>query len=377
MADCCCVPEGENFKVNTCKKAKKSLAERFALLDEKMEEKEVIRAAFRRGDMSAVQTFSDWVYLWIREVLPNVVKERTRLMYGETMERHILPYLGEKKLLELTGACIEQWTEELQAQEVPFTMDGRMKEGTVRNTLSILSGCLRDAQKWGILQKNPCTEVAETMKSRNVYETGEWLRREELRKLLPQFHLYLAENQYPLGMAYELILYTGISLSEVLALRWRDFNEKTETIRVEAMILLRRMAGNSEDFYTVEPLQGRRNREVPAPAALMRRLLEIRKEYRRGEEDFVVSEDGRTILRPDRFRAWLTRCSRRELGRNVTTRMLRDTYAISALRNGADSDTVAELLGACSSRQIIRRYLPKQRMDGRAIVEEMYARVNS
>ncbi len=50
---------------------------------------------------------------------------------------------------------------------------------------------------------------------------------------------------------------------------------------------------------------------------------------------------------------------------------------ISALRNGADSDTVAELLGACSSRQIIRRYLPKQRMDGRTIVEEMYARVNS
>ena len=45
-------------------------------------------------------------------------------------------------------------------------MDGKMKEGTIRNTLSVLSGCLRDAQKRGMIQDNPCVKVADVITGR-------------------------------------------------------------------------------------------------------------------------------------------------------------------------------------------------------------------
>lgn len=81
-------------------------------------------------------------------------------------ERHILPYIGDVKLVDLTSGKIEQWIESLRNQDIPFTMDGKMKEGTIRNTLSVLSGCLRDAQKRGMIQDNPCVKVADVITGR-------------------------------------------------------------------------------------------------------------------------------------------------------------------------------------------------------------------
>ena len=82
------------------------------------------------------------------------------------MGRHILPYIGDVKLVDLTSGKIEQWIESLRNQDIPFTMDGKMKEGTIRNTLSVLSGCLRDAQKRGMIQDNPCVKVADVITGR-------------------------------------------------------------------------------------------------------------------------------------------------------------------------------------------------------------------
>lgn len=312
------------------------------------------------------QTLEDWVHLWIGEILPNVIKNRTRQMYTETMGRHILPYIGDVKLTELTSGKIEQWIETLKMQEVPFTMDGKMKEGTIRNTLSVLSGCLRDAQKRGLIRENPCTEVAEVIMGRNVYEEEEWLTKEQIQTLQTEFCEYHAENGYPIGAAYELILYTGITLSEVLALKWKDLSESDCRIQIHSIVLLQ------EEGTEVEELKGRKKREIPVAADLMERLQKIRMQYFRTDEDYVISETGDDPLRQDRFRAYLSRCSKRTLHRTVTPRMLRDTYAIYALKAGMDSDTVAELLGCSSSRQVINRYMPRKSCDRQQIVEQLY-----
>ncbi len=358
------------------KKTGKSLTERFELLDRSTEEEEQIREAFRKGDLSVIETLDDWVYLWIREILPNAVKERTRLMYGETMERHILPHIGTLKLSDLTAERINRWINTLKMQKMPCTMEGKMKEGTVRNTLSILSGCLRDAQKRGLIKENPCIEVAEVMTSRNVYEEKEWLTSEEIVGLQPEFSAYRAENDYPIGIAYELILYTGISLSEVLTLQWKDVCEDARTLQIRSVLVLRNTTRADSGFFEVEELRGHRKRNVPVPEKLMEKLRKIRIQYQRTGEEYVVSEMGDSLLRQDRFRTYLMRCSKRKLKRNVTPRMLRDTYAIYALKAGADSDTVAGLLGFSSSKQIIRRYMPEKVMNQQQIVESVYEECN-
>ena len=122
-------------------------------------ELESLRQAFRQGNFTQIHTLKEWVYVWIREVLQGVVKPTTIRMYAETMEHHIFPALGEEQLQELSGEQLEDWLELLSRQSVTGTRTGKMTEGTVRNVLSVLSGSLRDAQKYGLIDSNPCLDV--------------------------------------------------------------------------------------------------------------------------------------------------------------------------------------------------------------------------
>lgn len=121
-------------------------------------------------------------------------------MYRETMERHILPVLGTCPLKELTPDRVERWITWLQSSQVPGTMKGKMTEGTVRNTLSVLSGCLRDAQKYGLIEENPCLEPSWKIRGKNLWEQREWLEEEQIQKLEVTVLKYRNKAGYPEGL---------------------------------------------------------------------------------------------------------------------------------------------------------------------------------
>ncbi|MBS6396071.1 MAG: tyrosine-type recombinase/integrase family protein [Clostridiales bacterium] len=339
--------------------------------DERMERK---REAFGKGDFSEIIVLSDWVYIWLRDVLPNVVKETTIRMYAETMDHHILPSLGTLPLEELTEQAVQKWIGHLQEASIPGTQSGRMTEGTVRNTLSVLSGCMRDAQKYGLIDRNPCLENAWTLKSRNVWEQQSWLDEEQIRVLEPLLAAYQDEDGYPIGLGFQLVLYTGITLSEAAALRWRNVDIPGQRLKVEDFVAVKREGGENgeERRYELEPLTGRKRREVPVPGVLLRRLKELSGEYGGRPEDFVLSRSDQEPIRMDRMRAALMRRANSCGMGPVTLRMLRDTYAVRAVQSGATSDTIAELMGFASSQQVIRRYMPRSVTDKQELVRRMF-----
>lgn len=87
--------------------------------------------------LTGIRTLEEWNEVWTKEILVGVVKENTRAMYRDTMERHILPFLGKTPLKELTSRKVGEWVAGLQESSIPGTMQGKMTEGTVRNTLSV------------------------------------------------------------------------------------------------------------------------------------------------------------------------------------------------------------------------------------------------
>jgi len=321
-------------------------------------------------------TLNDWVGVWIENVLPNVVKETTICMYAETMERHILPLLGQTPLTKMTEKTVEDWVKKLKEMPVPGTQNGRMTEGTVRNTLSVLSGCLRDAQKYGLMGQNPCPGVAWSLEGRNINEHREWLSEEQIEELEPILAAYQDESGYPIGLGFQLVLYAGITLSEAAALRWQDVDPKNETLQVKNFIAVRRERQNAgEDRrYEMQSLTGRKQRSVPVPEFLMCKLVQVRKDFQAGEEDFVLSRSDREPVRVDRMRAALLRRGNSCGMGTVTPRMLRDTYAMRAVQAGATSDMIAELMGFASSQQVIRRYMPKTAADKKDLVNKMFAK---
>lgn len=340
--------------------------------DEDLEQK---RMLFQKGDFTQIYTLNDWVYIWLRDVLPNVVKRTTIRMYAETMEHHIFPILGGRRLEDITEQAVQEWVDYLRRLAVPGTQNGQMTEGTVRNTLSVLSGCMRDAQKYGLIDRNPCLESAWTLRSKNVGEHQEWLSEEEVSRLEPLLAEYQDEDGYPIGLGFQLVLYAGITLSEAAALRWKDVDFKEEQIRVDYFVALKRELHQKDKegrVYELERLTGRKRREVPVPGVLIRQLRQVKAEFSGMDEDFVLCRSDQEPIRMDRMRAALMRKSNSCGMGTVTPRMLRDTYAMRAVHAGASSDMIAELMGFASSQQVIRRYMPKSAVDKRELVRKMF-----
>ena len=81
-----------------------------------------------------------------------------------------------------------------------------MTEGTVRNVLSVLSGSLRDAQKYGLIDSNPCLDVHFFEKKDQSSDCRSWLQPEQIQKLEPVLVSYKDEDGYPLGLGFQLVL---------------------------------------------------------------------------------------------------------------------------------------------------------------------------
>lgn len=333
---------------------------------------EALRVDFRQGNYTQIHTLKEWVYVWIREVLHGVVKPTTIRMYAETMEHHIFPILGEQELQNLSGEKLEDWLTSLSRQSVTGTRTGKMTEGTVRNVLSVLSGNLRDAQKYGLIDHNPCLDVHFFDKKDNSGDCRTWLEPEQVRQLEPVLASYTDEDGYPLGLGFQLVLYTGITLSEAAALRWEDVDFQNKTLKIRYFVAMKRTRPEDDRVYELEKLTGRKNRLVPVPDFMMRMLKNLKESYESRPEEFVLGNQAKEPVRVDRLRAALQRRSHMCGMDTVTPRMLRDTYAMRAVQAGATSDLIAELMGFASSQQVIRRYMPANKMNERELLDRMF-----
>lgn len=327
---------------------------------------------FHEGKLSGTDTLEVWSGVWIGSVLPNVIKGTTIRMYSDTMERHILPFIGDISLEDLTENVLSDWIRHLRKK--PLAGDRVMTEGTIRNTFSILSGCLRDAQKAGLIKRNPCQDFEWDMKIKNLWECGEWLDDEQIARLEPYLADYRDEEGYPLGIAYELILYAGITISEAVVLRWEDVDLKSGKLFVNRFAVERKALPESgEDaVYGVENAVGRRKREVPLPGKLCGKLSHIRRVFGGQEKDYIIHSMNNTPVRLERLRSALTWRGRSSGVGNVTPQMLRDSYAMKAVRAGATSDVLAELMGFASPQQVVRRYMPRVSEDKRLLIDRMF-----
>lgn len=365
----------KNGRITDCGCERVRPAEKYGYFERYYDEKlELKRRLFASGDYHEICTLKDWVYVWLREILPGVVKQTTQIMYGETMERHILPVLGDKKLRDIMPSDVKKWLDYLRIENVPGTVNETMTEGTVRNTLSVLSGCMRDAQRYGLITQNPCLEPSWTLQTRNINESHEWLTEEQIALLEPLLLQYQSEEGYPLGIGFQLVLYTGLLMSEAVALRWKDIDFSKKTLEVRYFVsLTKSLESTALDIeYHLEKAVGRRRREVPIPNVFLKKLEEVHRKFPGGEEDFVLYSPDHKVVRLDRMRSALMRKGKSAGIEKVTPQMLRDTYAMRAVEAGATSDVIAELMGFASSQQVVRRYMPKRTVDKQELVNRMY-----
>ena len=280
--------------------------------------------------------FEAWAQEWMLKEVGGRVKASTYQRYSAIMRKHIMPYLGQLKLADISRDTVQ------------LLVDGMEKanyaEATIRSMVKLLGKALSAAYDGGIIPTNPCKGVV--VRRTQLSEQRDLTRSEQerLRRCAEQADIPAL-----------LALYTGMRLGEICALRWEDINWESGTLCVRRTVQRLSCQGmQTKTTLSVGlPKTKASHRVIPVPSFLLEELAKRRKEAT--EQGFVfgsaeVPAEPRTIQRRSK------RLMRRAEIYNVHFHTLRHTFATRMLELGTDIKTVSELLGHQSAKMTLDIY---------------------
>lgn len=253
------------------------------------------------------------------------LRESTRAGYESTIERHILPNLGDMELPEIGVYEIEQW------------LRGIGQPGAAEKAYKTLRQALRRAYDWDMIDRDPTRKRIRLPKRRPYRPTV--LTAKQVRQLLRGFY------GHPLEAVVLCAVTLGLRRGEACGLEWSDVNLSSGAVRIERS--LQYVRGK---MVTVDPKTDRSARTCYLPRFAVARLREIKGKGR------LVGD-----LNPDAVsRIYKAHCKRAGLPYTSFTN-LRHTWATLALAGGADSATVAAMLGHTQLSTTYEHYLVPDR----------------
>lgn len=177
-------------------------------------------AAVRRGEDPAqarqegraAPVMADLGERFLREYARVHKKPSSVRMDEKNLERHILPWLGARKVAEVTHAEVARLHQRI----------GEKTPGAANRVLALLSKMFNLAEKWSLRRAstNPCRHVTK-FKERKIERyvaASEYARLDAVIREAERTGKLAAVG----ALAFRLLMMTGCRLGEILALQWRD-----------------------------------------------------------------------------------------------------------------------------------------------------------
>ncbi|MGH8897552.1 MAG: tyrosine-type recombinase/integrase [Egibacteraceae bacterium] len=297
----------------------------------------------------ARMTIEAFLERWVRDSLPLSNRAaRTVASYAATVRLHLVPGLGRVKLAKLTPAHVQRFLrEELEAGK------GRR---TVEVSHAVLRIALGQAEAWGLVRRN----VAKLVKGPG----GRAAEKEPFTIAEQAAILSAARNErlYPL---FVTALATGMRLSELLGLRWRDVD-----LRAGTVLVTNQLSYGTRELAKLKSKASQRM--IPLPARATAVLREHRKAQLQQPADpeslgsalVFRSTVGTPLSQRNVLRVW-NRVLERAAVRHRGFHHLRHTYGTSLAERGVHERVAQELMGHADSRTTreIYTHTTKRMMD--------------
>jgi integrase len=264
----------------------------------------------------------------------------THASYEGQVRRYIIPGIGRIKLGKLTPANVQHLYREMQ--------DRGLSTSTVRYTHAVLRRALKQAKRWGMVDRNVAEDVDPPRLKREEIQP---LNREQTRRLLET-----AEGDR-LHALYVVAVTASLRPGELLALRWSDVDLEAGTLRINR-------AFSSGEFVTTKTPRSRRKIELSntARAALRshrkRQLEEQMKRAGLWQDHGLVfpSTVGTPLSHRNVVRSFKALLGRAGLPAGTRLYDLRHTCATLLLNSNVHPKYVQELLGHASIAQTLDTY---------------------
>jgi integrase len=165
-----------------------------------------------------------WINQWTAAGAPGRRKKRvgrrTLQRYGELLNCHVVPKLGERPLQQIRPPEIDELYIDLEHQVSPRT---------AHHVHTVFNACLSAAVRTGLLTFNPL-ERAQKVPSPGESDHGQALDADQLRTLVSGFQ---GSVLFPIVC---VAAFTGARRGEILALRWSDLDIAKKTLRIERAV---------------------------------------------------------------------------------------------------------------------------------------------
>ena len=181
------------------------------------------------GSATPFESFVQTVYT--TTTLP-LTASTTQTRYRGIIDLYLIPTFGSFCLRDLTPLTLQKYIAGFRIKEPEETTQKNPKKSGAQQQLSresvdkirdVLSSVLGSAVKYGYLITNPAEAVRLPPSRRGARRHKPFIRPE-------QFSALVELIQEPYATMVYLAVYTGLRVSEVIALRWSDVHEQSITI---------------------------------------------------------------------------------------------------------------------------------------------------
>lgn len=190
-----------------------------------------------------------------RDDMKERLRENTVRTKDYIVELKILPYFGNKKMVDITPADVRRWQNSLMKEQ-------KYSQTYLKTINNQLSAIFNYAQKYYSLPKNPCF-IAGSIGKAEADEMNFWTKEE------CEDFLEFVKDKPVSYYAFKTLFWTGLRIGELLALTVRDFDSENKTLTVNKSY--QRIKGR--DVIT-EPKTPKSNRVIALPDFLVQELNE-------------------------------------------------------------------------------------------------------
>lgn len=279
---------------------------------------------------------ADWLHQWLEYTVRRNVKVTTYAAYSVRVDKHIIPFLGHKKMNTLQTTDINDFIYHLQNKELSPT--------TIKGIITVLKHALNQAGKERYLVDNPCEDI---VLPKNKNERVSALTIQQQRRLEK---LALQEKRCS---SVILALYTGMRIGEISGLKWTDIDFENNVIQVRRTILRVNCSDSTQKTRLVlnSPKTETSRRDIPLAENLKEYLLENRC---KANSEFLVS--CKNSFAEPRVINYRFKKIMEKAGLDIHFHVLRHTFATRCIEEGVDVATLSRLLGHSSVKMTLDTY---------------------
>lgn len=276
-------------------------------------------------------TFTDFAEQWLNYYAkPNMQKSSldTAILH---VNSHFIPFFGEGRLADITLYDLEQYVALKIAQGLEVT--------TAHRHITTLKTIFKYAKKWDFIKVNPAAELRRPKARKKEMN---FLSPAEIPQLLEHVH----PNYFPVIF---MAIFTGMRISELLAVTWADVNFEESYVSVNKQFY--------KGKFTILKTDAA-NRRIFMSPALAQVLLDYKDQCPKNDADLVFpAESGNPKERSRIGKRGLTPAVRNAgINKHIRVHDLRHTFAALLISQKEPLEFVRQQMGHSSIRVTIDKY---------------------